>query len=505
MQPQADELQNEDKSSPQFKVSALPLVRELCQALKLQGIVYCQWKGHWKHDRWASGEGDLDILVSRVEVQRFTSILCQLGFKQALPPPERQTPGILSYYGFDTSANKFVHVHVYYQLVVGQYWTINYRLPIEKPFLESAVQRNMFQAPAPEFELMVFALRMVQRYSILNSLCGRQPVWTAVVQKELDYLEKQVEPAKMHCTLKQHLPNIDAIFFHTCLESLRPGCSNWKRLRVRNQLHTRLKAHARRRPAFQILLALGRRVITTRGRVFLESSRKHLASGGAIIALAGGDGAGKSTSVDELYVWLSKEFETMKVHIGKPTRSLLTLGVAVARRIVGLFGSSSHKEGGVSSLTETDSPGAPSYLRLLRSVCIARDRYRLYVKARRFAMGGGVVICDRYPLSQIQLMDGPTVKQSLQGATINRVSGFLLRAEAWYYQQILPPELLVVLKVDPETAVRRKTNEEAAYVRARSREIWEANWQGTRVRVIDASRPKADVLSELQSLVWSEL
>ena len=116
-----------------------------------------------------------------------------------------------------------------------------------------------------------------------------------------------------------------------------------------------------------------------------------------------------------------------------------------------------------------------------------------------------MVICDRYPLSQIQLMDGPTVKQSLQGATINRVSGFLLRAEAWYYQQILPPELLVVLKVDPETAVRRKTNEEAAYVRARSREIWEANWQGTRVRVIDASRPKADVLSELQSLVWSEL
>src|SRR5207247_1236716 len=314
---------------------ALPLVRELCQALKLQGIVYCQWKGHWKHDRWASGEGDLDILVSRVEVQRFTSILCQLGFKQALPPPERQTPGILSYYGFDTSANKFVHVHVYYQLVVGQYWTINYRLPIEKPFMKS---------------------------------------WC-------------------------------------------PGCSNWKRLRVRNQLHTRLKAHARRRPAFQILLALGRRVITTRGRVFLESSRKHLASGGAIIALAGGDGAGKSTSVDELYVWLSKEFETMKVHIGKPTRSLLTLGVAVARRIVGLFGSSSHKEGGVSSLTETDSPGAPSYLRLLRSVCIARDRYRLYVKARRFAMGGGVVICDRYPLSQIQLMDGPTVKQSLQGAT----------------------------------------------------------------------------------------
>ena len=85
MQPQADELQNEDRSSPQFKVSALPLVRGLCQALKAQGIVYCQWKGHWKHDRWASGEGDLDILVSRVEVQRFTSILCQLGFKQALP------------------------------------------------------------------------------------------------------------------------------------------------------------------------------------------------------------------------------------------------------------------------------------------------------------------------------------------------------------------------------------------------------------------------------------
>jgi len=77
--------------------------------------------------------------------------------------------------------------------------------------------------------------------------------------------------------------------------------------------------------------------------------------------------------------------------------------------------------------------------------------------------------------------------------------------ETQLYQRILPPDVLVVFRVDPETAVRRKPDEDGAYVRARSREIWQLDWRGTRAQVVDASRPLEQVRSEIRSLVWTEL
>src|SRR5947209_6288651 len=84
----------------------LPLVDKLRQSLRLQEVDYCQWKGHRKRHRWATGEGDIDLLVSRGSRQRLACVLGELGFKQTLPPPETRIPGVLSYYGFDRDAGK---------------------------------------------------------------------------------------------------------------------------------------------------------------------------------------------------------------------------------------------------------------------------------------------------------------------------------------------------------------------------------------------------------------
>jgi thymidylate kinase len=82
---------------------------------------------------------------------------------------------------------------------------------------------------------------------------------------------------------------------------------------------------------------------------------------------------------------------------------------------------------------------------------------------------------------------------------------FLLGLEAKYYQQILLPELLIVLRLDPEIAVQRKQEEPEFSVRARSTEIWEFDWKTTAAHVIDANQSKEAVLSEIKCLVWSEL
>jgi hypothetical protein len=164
------------------------------------------------------------------------------------------------------------------------------------------------------------------------------------------------------------------------------------------------------------------------------------------------------------------------------------------------------------------SPVSPGYPFLIREVCRAHDRYQTYIKARRLAARGAFVLLDRFPMAQIQLMDGPQVerfvrqlqagpeaKRFLSPRLAHHLVSFLMKLEENYYHRIIDPELMVVLRVDPEIAVQRKTNEDASAVRQRSSEIWNLNWEYTDAYVIDASKSEIDVMAELKTLIWSRL
>jgi thymidylate kinase len=154
---------------------------------------------------------------------------------------------------------------------------------------------------------------------------------------------------------------------------------------------------------------------------------------------------------------------------------------------------------------EKDAILFPGYPHLIREVCTARDRCLTYTRARRAATNGSLVILDRFPLSQIQFMDGPQVDWLTGSIPSNRFIRFLSRLEKGYYQKILLPDVLVVLRVDPETAVRRKTDETEESVRPRSKEIWDLDWSQMPAVVIDANHSKEEVLSEVKWLIWSRL
>ena len=226
-----------------------------------------------------------------------------------------------------------------------------------------------------------------------------------------------------------------------------------------------------------------------------------MASGGTIIALVGGDGAGKSTSIAELRDWLSREFDIKTTHLGRPARSLTT---NVVRALL--------KAGRALCAPLGQWPGFAKFMKknlaaseLWWHVCTGRDRYRLYVKTRRFASDGGIVICDRFPLEQVKLMDGPQNERITNANKRNRLVRYLVRLEKKWYRSIVSPELLIVLKLDPEIAVRRKPEEVPSFVRERSDEIWRLDWSDSEACVIDASQPRANVMSQLKSLVWSSL
>ncbi len=490
------------------KQATLPLIYQLCQALAAEDIAYCHWKSNDMLERSATGDNDLDLLVRRADAERFRTIVSQLGFKLAEAPPEKGMPGVLDYYGYDSETDKFIHLHVHYQLIVGNDLTKNYRLPIENPYLVSTTQGDLFRVPAIEFEYIVFVLRMVLKHLTFESMLLKQGTLRAAERRELAYLQSRIEQRQVDEILQQHLPFVGGDLFNKCLHAIQAKHSIGTRLRVGQQIHRRLKAYARRGQFQDILLKLSRRVTWgIRRRIIKRPTKRRLISGGALIVVAGGDGAGKSTAIAGLQKWLSKDFELRTIHLGKPTWSWTTTlvrGILSLGRLLGFYPFVSETTilyAGETNATR-DFPGYPL---LLRELCKSRDRYRLYVRAKRVAINGGLVLCDRFPLSRINLMDGPSIERLVKPEQVNWFIKRLIALEKRYYDAIVWPELFFVLKLDPQIAVERKMDEEANYVRARSQEIWSFDWRQTPAHVVDAARTPEDVLAELKSLIWFEL
>jgi thymidylate kinase len=243
----------------------------------------------------------------------------------------------------------------------------------------------------------------------------------------------------------------------------------------------------------------------TRRFVLRRGTPKRLDAGGALIAVVGGDGAGKSSVVGGLSAWLSTGFETRRVHLGKPPRSATTLalkGVMVLGRRAGRFSSTRIP---AHAMPAGGAARFPGYAWLLWHVLTARDRYREYASARRSATNGALVVCDRYPLPQLRFMDTARASELADDPTLGRIARSLVRLEAGYYERISEPEIAIVLRVDPDTAVARRGDEEEDFVRPRCEEVWRADWSASRAVVVDAGQAKERVLSEIKSIVWSRL
>jgi hypothetical protein len=464
------------------------LVERLAEALAAQGIRYCQWKGKWR----LGSEGDIDLLVDSQAIPRFRGLIQEKGFKAVVPSGERQIPGVESYLGHDPAMARPVHLHVHYRLVVGDYWRTMYRLPIEKPLLEGSQAGEPFRVPAPAYQFLVYVLRMMLRMRGWP-LPVSQARWLGGIQGQLDYLEGRCDRDALSDILVRHLPIVDLHLFDRCLLALRGQSDPAESAAIRRELHQRLRAHSRPPSIPALLAACGEKILPAPLRPMLFDGRMRPSGGGVVVALVGADGAGKSTCAEQLCEWLGADIPTLHAHLGRPPRSLLTLIVGGVLKAEQLW----------YRLFQRDCPPG-THVELLRHLCTARDRYRLYSRVCRHAVAGGVGFTERYPIPQNRELVGPCIPDMLgpQPSACARMLGTL---ENRYYTRILPPDPLFVLQLNPELAVARKVDEPADYVRARARVVWETDWTSSQAQVIDASRPLIEVVQDLKDRVWAVL
>lgn len=459
-------------SSP--RPAVLGLIAELAEALAAYGVPAVQWKGHWKPERWGSGAGDIDLLVPVDAAADLSWVLRRLGFKEGVSP--EGVPGMTSYFGLDRPSGRLVHVHVHHRLLLGRMWATYYRLAMEQPVLASSRRTGHFRTPSPELELLLLTLDQSLRRSLLDVLIGRGSQRVKTSWPAVRILNERANAEALDRIVAEHLPALAPKLLARCVAALSPETPSWRAFAANLALRRSLAPYAVRRG--------GPIPWPRRGQEW----KKFSATGGSVIALDGTDGSGKSTAASALRTWIGSAFATMHAHFGRPPRSLTTLATGLLLKVSRWLG----------------IPGVDGHLELARYLATARDRFLLYRRVRRYAARGGMAICERYPNNGNRELAGPSTAQGVSAGTDTRLARWMRRLEARYYERIAPPDVLLVLCVDAETAVRRKTNEPEAYVRARAQLMARAAWD-PRAQLIDAGRPFPDVLAELQRRVWEAL
>jgi thymidylate kinase len=479
---------------------ALALVRRLADAFRGEGVDFCHWKSNEAIALSEAGINDLDLLVSEGHVDRAREILDEVGFLEAEVPRGRRVPGMTDYFGLDGATGRLVQVQLHETLVLGDDMTKNYRLPVEGPFLASSSITGVLPVPAPEFEYVVFVLRMAIKHCPLDCVLMGKGRLTRTERSELGYLENRLDRGRLEEVVGTEFPSLA----DGALEALRPGldpsASILTRARVGRQVTRLLRPFRRRSQLADLVIRIGRRLVrrlTPRPATGAGSGYKSPASGGAVIAFIGGDGAGKSTAVTAVFEKFSSQFRVMRIHMGKPPRSLTSRVVRKVVRALGLDEARGPSTAGSDPSEQATGPGVP-----LVNVMLARDRRRQARQARSLADSGCLVLSDRYPAPELKSMDAPR-----NGWIAERNPGpyfrLMARIERVFYRSLPEPDVRLVFRVTPEVAASRRPEQSGEFVMARAREVTNADWAGSVVLAADADAPS--VHSEAVTAVWGYL
>ena len=486
------------------KKKSLKLIDDLFQRLKEENVRHCLWKGSKDIDLILLGKKDLDILVDRYQMRQFSLSVGALGFKKIRSPGRKTYPGIVDYLGFDIGTGSLVHLHVHYQLIIGVKDLPNYHLPVEKVLLNNIRHVCGVSLVRQEFELIIFIIQSLIR-------CQNRDNFPLFAKENFKHLFEGLDEKKFHDYLNvpefQNLKPLIGDFFS---RQRYKHSKNSDIYRSKRDLQHLLRSF-QRYPKIQLYWKAAQERFH-RSRIkkrFIPNRRKTLENGGLVMSFVGVDGAGKSTVMTETEQWLSWKMDVKKIYMGIPknlfvkclTRTSVHMK-SLAKKMRNAFGSGSL----VSQMVTFISMLSVS----AKWLWVARSRYHNFLKARRWAREGSIVLSDRYPLkcfnSMIEPMDGPRIAAEMKpnnSYLIRKLAGL----EKKIYEKIIPPDFLFVLQVSETIAINRKKecHKGRNKIHQKIEAIRDIEDPDLKIFKISANRKLPEVLHQVRSRLWEVL
>jgi thymidylate kinase len=498
--------------------TSLSSLSRLFHDLNDSSIRYCHWKSNLRLSASLKGETDLDLLVDRQQSGEFRCILFQHEIKPCIAAPGMRYPSLEDYLGFDQSSGKLFHLHVHYQLVLGEQFVKNYRIPIEDQVLNSVQLESGVNIPAPEVELSILCIRALLKYRdrdfIKDYFSIRFPGIPMHIRSEIEFLLNQTSLQEVDQVLSTKLGVLPKDIILEFLSIMHSNPRNGKGLFIlRKNIRNALKDFQRSNRTKATLIYF--KELWHRRSSFHPPKNKGkmtFMDGGITLALIGVDGAGKSTLHQQIMDWLSWKMDIHGFYLGSKqpskTSELLYLIFRMLRRATSelnmIFSEDSSPARWLDSIKHTFLSA--------HYISIGYDRYRRFQAGTSLADSGRIVLYDRFPLEWVssqpgyRLLDGPQIMLSDE-QEYGRISKRLVSKEIDLYKKMRLPDYLLVLDVDPEVSVQRKPDHNRVILSEKYHAIQDliANEYRYQLSCIDANLPYEDVLNELKSVVWKML
>ena len=486
----------------------LDCIDKLFKDFSRKGVVYCHWKSNKGLRSACEGIGDLDLLFLKSQYAQVTEALVNNSFKKTESRIDRQFPGIEDYFGYDESSGKIVHLQAHYQLVTGQPLVKNYHFPVEKEILENLIDDPATGVPVPA-RCLEAVLHVCRTFIKIGRRVALRPaIYKREIGKaadELMFLVPNGITSSEQKLIEKVFPFLSVALLSKGMDAIKSSVTPYRWLSIRKTFIYSLRAFERR-DRFGSVLAWGvRRLYVLYLRKIVKTTPKRLlVTGGFGIAIVGSDGSGKSTVVKSLEEWMGQFLSVKTFHLGRPYPRLKTRIISRLAKQIEKISNRNLVLPSPGKLEASIWPDSLAWIPAHLYLSIAKDRWRAYRKIRRLIGRGEGVICDRFPLEGVELMDSPKIAK-----VANMKKSYyknLAEKERVYYREMRRLDLTFMLAVDPETAAKRQPTDGEDYVMKRAEEIQryvEENGEGL-IR-INAAMDKEAVDRMIKSIVWRTL
>ena len=463
-------------------------------------VSYVHWKSNLNIDKALFGSDDLDILVSEKDSPIIKKIFKKLNIIRAYSKKDSWQKLIFHYIGCDKVNQKLIHIHLHYSLEIGYDFDKRYNLPIVEDYIrENFLYKDIVFLPKIENEYIILILRLVLKnafipfilqspYRQIKTLISRnEGVIKGNGYQEFLDLNNKINRSKIHLELNKTFNFLSLRDFKFLEESILKNNSVLGYFKAAKVLSSSIKAYRVHNDVTSFFKSFFRiipiKIEILKNRLFNPSKQgsKTPENGGKIIAFLGGDGAGKTTNISSLRGVLKSHFRVYILHIGRPDKTMFGYLLYQLHRVVKFI-------------------GLKSFGLCLYYLGIAIDRKSTYKKASKLKNSGAIVLLDRLPIKEIQTMDCPRIH-------VTNNYPFLSKIECKIYEGIKNVDLILVLRLNPEIALKRRPNDNVKELLNRSGSIWNLNWNDVKrnIIVINAADPLPEVKKEIIKHVWKEI